>query len=90
MDLGCVSDDAIEVVHVSGKALRGTNKAQCKSLLTTKDGHTLWLDEISLLDAGLQGLVEEIVEHVIGDSDVVVGLDVLLEGWTARQVLVDS
>lgn len=51
---------------------------------------TLWLDEISLFDTGLQGLVKKVVEHVIGDGDVVVGLDVLLEGWTAGRVLVKT
>lgn len=42
-------------------------------------GHTLRLLEDALLDAGLQGLVEERVEHVLRDGDVVVALDVLLE-----------
>lgn len=51
---------------------------------------TLWLDEVSLLNTGLQSLVEEVVKHVIGDGDVVVGLDVLLEGWSAGQMLVES
>ena len=89
MDLSCVSGDAIEVVqHVRHKAPQGTTKAQASR--PRKRKRTLGLDEVSLLDAGLQGLVEEVVEHVIGDGDVVVGLDVLLEGWAAGRMLVKS
>lgn len=44
---------------------------------------TLGLLEDTLLYAGLQGLVEDGVEHVLGQGDVVVRLDVLLELLTA-------
>lgn len=87
MDLSCVSGDATGVVHVRRKALQGTMQMPYNH---RRGEPTLWLDEVSLLNTGLQCLVEEVVEHVIGDGDVVVGLDVLLEGWTARRVLVKS
>ncbi len=44
---------------------------------------TLGLLEDTLVDTGLQGLVEEGVEHVVRDADGVVGLDILLQGLTA-------
>ena len=49
---------------------------------------TLGLLEDALLNTRLQGLVEQGVEHVVGGSDVVVGLDILLEALTA--VVVES
>ena len=45
----------------------------------TGELRTLGLLEDTLLDTGLQRLVEERVEHVLRDGDVVVALDVLLE-----------
>jgi hypothetical protein len=46
--------------------------------------HTLWLLEKSLLNTGLQGAVEERVEHLLVLGKVlVVGLDILLEVGTA-------
>lgn len=52
-------------------------------------GRTLWLREDTLFNTGLQSSVEQGVEHVIGDGDLVVGLDILLQGdtagkWSAR------
>jgi len=47
---------------------------------------TLWLSEDTLLDTRLEGAVEQRVEHVVGRGDLVVGLDVLLEGDAAMQV----
>lgn len=45
---------------------------------------TLGLDEDSLVDTGLEGTVEERVEHRVGlGLDVVVGLHVLLEALSA-------
>lgn len=48
--------------------------------------HTLWLSEDTLLDTRLEGAVEQRVEHGVGCSDLVVGLDVLLEGDAAMQM----
>jgi hypothetical protein len=45
--------------------------------------HTLWLSELSLLNTRLESLVEEVVEHLVGSRDTVVGLDILLQGNTA-------
>ena len=50
-------------------------------------GRTLRLLEDTLLNTGLQGLVEQRVEHVVRDVQGVVGLDVLLEGLTAGLVV---
>lgn len=45
---------------------------------------TLGLDKDTLVDTGLQGTVEERVEHGVGlGLDVVVGLHVLLEALSA-------
>lgn len=45
---------------------------------------TLGLDEDSLVDTGLEGTVEERVEHGVGlGLDVVVGLNILLEALSA-------
>ena len=49
--------------------------------------HTLGLLEDTLVDTILQGLVEEGVEHLLGDIDRVVGADILLEGLAAGDVL---
>jgi hypothetical protein len=49
---------------------------------------TLGLLENTLLATGLQRLVEKRVEHVVGDIDLVVGLDILLQGLTARAISV--
>ena len=49
--------------------------------------HTLWLLESPLINTSLQGSVEKSVEHGVGDVNGIVGLDVLLEGWTAVQLL---
>lgn len=46
-------------------------------------GHTLRLLKNTLLHAGLEGLVEQRVEHAVRHSDVVVGLDILLQGLPA-------
>jgi hypothetical protein len=48
-------------------------------------GRTLGLLEDALLDAVLQGLVEQRVEHVVADVDGVVGLDIFLEGLAAGE-----
>ena len=47
------------------------------------DVHTLRLLKGALLNAGLQGLVEERVEHLLANIDGVVGADILLQGLTA-------
>lgn len=61
-------------------------------LLLSKLGaarRTLGLSKDALLNASLQGLVEERVEHVVRDSaQVVVGLDILLQGLTAGAIAV--
>jgi hypothetical protein len=44
---------------------------------------TFWLSEDSLVDTRLESSVEEGVEHVVGSGNLVVGLDVLLEGDAA-------
>lgn len=45
---------------------------------------TLGLDKDTLVDTGLQGAVEQRVEHGVGGGvDVVVGLDILLQALTA-------
>jgi hypothetical protein len=45
---------------------------------------TLWLGEVALVDTGLQSFVEQRVELGLGcDGDLVVGLDVLLDGLSA-------
>ena len=49
---------------------------------------TLGLLEDTLFDTGLQRLVEERVEHVVGDIDLVVCLDILLQGLTAGAIAV--
>lgn len=41
--------------------------------------HTLGLLENTLLNTAPQSLVEQRVEHGVGDAQVVVGLDILLE-----------
>jgi hypothetical protein len=47
---------------------------------------TLGLGEVTLLNAGLQGLVEQRVELSLGcGGDLVVGLDVFLDGLTASE-----
>ena len=48
---------------------------------------TLGLDEDSLVDTGLEGTVEERVEHVVRNRDRVVRTDVLLELLTATRQL---
>lgn len=54
--------------------MRGLKKAK----------HTLWLCEVTLLYAGTKCLVELSVKDCGGSSGgLVVGLDVLLDGWTA-------
>lgn len=50
--------------------------------------HTLRLLKDTFVYTGPQGLVEERVEHVVGDSDLVVGSDILLELLTAMRQLV--
>jgi hypothetical protein len=47
---------------------------------------TLWLSEDTLLDTRFESAVEQRVEHGVGRGDLVVGLDVLLEGDAAVQV----
>lgn len=44
---------------------------------------TLGLREVTLLNTGLEGAVEQRVEHGVGSSDLVVGLDILLQALTA-------
>jgi len=46
---------------------------------------TLWLSEDTLLDTRLESAVEQRVEHGVGCGDLVVGLDILLEGDAAVQ-----
>jgi hypothetical protein len=41
------------------------------------------LSELSLLNSDLKSLVEESIKHLIGGSDLVVGLDILLQSRTA-------
>lgn len=48
---------------------------------------TLWLLEDVLLDTSLESSVEQGVEHGINSLDVVVGLDILLEGDAAVREL---
>ena len=50
--------------------------------------HTLGLLEDTLLNTSSYRLVEERVEHVVGDRDRVVGTDVLLQLLTAAPRLV--
>jgi hypothetical protein len=47
--------------------------------------HTLGLLKGTLVDTVLQRLVEERVEHLLGDIDCVVGADILLERLTAGE-----
>ena len=47
---------------------------------------TLWLSEDTLLDTRLESAVEQRVEHGVGCGDLVVGLDIFLEGDAAVQV----
>jgi hypothetical protein len=47
--------------------------------------HTLWLSEDTLLDTRLESTVEQRIEHGVGGGDLVVGLDILLEGDAAMQ-----
>jgi hypothetical protein len=49
---------------------------------------TLGLLEDTLVDTSLEGAVEVGVEHGVGELDVVVALDVLLQGLTGRPVAV--
>lgn len=51
---------------------------------------TLGLHEDTLLHTGLQGLVEEGIEHVVADIDRVVGLDIFLEGLAAVECVNDG
>ncbi len=51
-----------------------------------KQTRTLGLSEDTLLDTRLESAVEQRVEHVVGGGDLVVGLDILLEGDAAIQV----
>merc|ERR1712000_747938 len=46
-------------------------------------GASLWLSKDTLLDTGLQGSVEQRIEHGICGVDLVVGSDILLEGDAA-------
>lgn len=50
-----------------------------------KQTRTLWLSEDTLLDTRLESAVEQRVEHGINSTDLVVGLDILLEGDAARR-----
>ena len=47
-----------------------------------KGQHTLRLSEDALLDTSLQGSVEERIKHAVGSVELVVGLDIFLEGST--------
>lgn len=67
--------------------LRGSSRLSRLSELGAT-GRTLGLLEDTLLNADLQGLVEERVEHLVANVDGVVGLDILLQGWAADGVLV--
>lgn len=51
--------------------------------------HTLRLLKDTLLNTGLQGLVEERVEHVVGGNNVIVGADILLERLAAMECVSD-
>jgi hypothetical protein len=44
---------------------------------------TLRLAKLALLNTGLQGLIEQGIEHLVCGIDFVVGLDIFLEGNTA-------
>lgn len=54
----------------------GRSRAESRTL-------TLGLLEVTLLNTGLEGAVEQRVEHGVGGSDLVVGLYVLLQALTA-------
>ena len=47
--------------------------------------HTLGLLKGTLINASLQGLVEERVEHRVRNMDGVVGADILLEGLATSE-----
>jgi hypothetical protein len=70
----------------------GSSRASCELLDALREDiwrtHTLWLSEDTLLDTRLERAVEQRVEHGVGRGDLVVGLDVLLEGNAAVQMLV--
>ena len=46
--------------------------------------YTLWLREDTLLNTSSDSLVEQSIELVVGDSELVVGLDVFLQRDTTR------
>lgn len=54
-------------------------------LMSLRDGArlTLWHNEDFLSDTVLQGAVEERIEHAIGSTDLIVGLEILLKLDTA-------
>jgi hypothetical protein len=68
----------------------GSSRASCEVVRgampeVKRQARTLWLSEDTLLDTRLQGAVEQRVEHGVGRGDLVVGLDILLEGDAAMQ-----
>lgn len=52
-----------------------------------KKGLTLGLNKDTLVDTGLEGAVEEGVEHGVAGIQLVVGLDILLQALTAVEIL---
>lgn len=48
---------------------------------------TLGLNEDTLVYTGLEGTVEEGVEHGVAGIELVVGLDILLQALTAAKVM---
>ena len=54
-------------------------------ILDGDETRTLWLSEDTLLDTRFERAVEQRIEHVVVGSDLVVGLDILLEGDAAAQ-----
>lgn len=74
-----------------GSSLLGSSGLLGRGLLLGQLGAArgaLGLGKDALFDAGLEGLVEERVEHVVRDVQGVVGLDVFLEGLTAGAIAV--
>jgi hypothetical protein len=43
---------------------------------------TLWLAELAFLNTSFQSLVKENIKHLVSGIDVVIGLDIFLEGNT--------
>ena len=76
----CQRDKVAGCSAVQCSALRG-DAAQCNAMRGMR--RTLGLLKDTLLDTSSYRLVEERVEHVVGDRDRVVRTDVLLQLLTA-------